>query len=146
MPATRPDRIDDRTPLMLAACADDLCTLFEVILEGADVDAQDADGWTALTHACAKAHYEIAQQLLDSGAGLDVQESNSMKDTPLSMAAQCGNFDLVRLLIHRGADPNRYAGIMAVTAECYARRGGFREISEFLRDCEDKQRRSNKLP
>ena len=145
MPATSSGPIDDRSPLMLAACADDLCTLFELILEGADLHVQNAEGWTALTHACAHGHYEIAQQLLDSGADPDVQESNSMKETPLSLAAQLGDFDLVRLLIHRGADPNRYAGIVAVRAECRARRAGFHEISAFLRYHEDQQLRSTNL-
>ncbi len=78
-------------------------------------------------------------QLLDSGADLDVQESYNFKDTPLSVAAKRGDFDIVRLLIHRGADPNLYVGLPSVRAECYARQGGFHSISEFLLYHEEKR-------
>ena len=123
---------------MLAAGSGDLCALFDLLLDGASVDAQDSNGWTALTYACSRGHYELALQLLDSGADLDVQESYNFKDTPLSIAAKRGDFDLVRLLIHRGADPNLYVGLPSVRAECYARQGGFHSISEFLLYHEDK--------
>lgn len=132
MPAFQPDPVDDRTALMRAACAGDLCELFDLILSGASVDAQDTERWTALSYACWYGQYEIAQQLLDSGADPDVHESYAMVHTPLSLAAQRGDFDLVRLLVAHGADPNIYAGVLAVRAECYARRGGFHDISEFL--------------
>lgn len=141
MPAVQPDPIDGRTALMHAAGEDDLCLLFELLLDGADVQTQDGNGWTALTHASALGHYEIAQQLLDSGADPDVHRSYDMKDTPLSMAARRGSFALVRLLIHHGADPNCYAGIGGMRAECYARRAGFEAIAEFLRSHEDDQLR-----
>ena len=127
---------------MLAAGANDLCTLFDLLLEGASVDAQDGNGWTALTHACHHGCYDIALQLLDSGADLDVQASYTFKDTPLSVAARRGDFDLVRLLIHRGADPNLYVGLHAVRAECYARRSGFHAVSGFLLYHEDQRQRS----
>src|SRR5690349_3238374 len=99
MPAVQPDPLDDRTPLMRAACAGDLCELFDLLLAGAPVDAQDSERWTALSYACWHGQYEIAQQLLDSGADPNVQESYSMVHTPLSLAAKRGDFDLVRLLL-----------------------------------------------
>jgi ankyrin repeat protein len=123
---------------MLAACSNDLCELFDVILSGAVIDARDSCQWTALSYACWYGHYEMALQLLDSGADPDVHESYSMVDTPLSLAAQEGHFDIVRLLIAHGANPNLYAGVMAARAECHARRKGFHAISEFLLYHEDK--------
>jgi ankyrin repeat protein len=144
MPATRPDPIDDRTPLIRAPCADDLCELFDLILSGAPVDAQDSHGWTALNHACSHGNYEIAQQLLDSGANPNLHESYSMIETPLSLAAKCGHFDVVRLLIAHEADPNCYAGSMAIRAECYARREGHLGIAQFLRREEDKRARAGR--
>ena len=139
MPATQPDPIDDRTPLMLAVCADDMCELFDVLLSGAPVDQQDSRRWTALSYASWYGHYEIAQQLLDSGADPNVHDSYSMADTPLSLAAQQGHFDIIRLLIAHDADPNIYAGVSAVRAEWYARRSGHHDISEFLLYHEDKR-------
>ena len=139
MPASQPDPIDDRTPLMLAACADDLCALFEEILAGAEIDKLDSRRWTALSYACRRGHYEIVRQLLDSGANPNVHGSYDMVETPLSLAARHGHFDIVRLLVARGADPDCYAGIPAVKAECFARLAGFHHISEFLLYYEDKR-------
>lgn len=87
MPAFQPDPIDYRTPLMLAASAGDLCELFTCILDGADVNAKDHNGWTALTFACWFGHYEIVTQLLDSNAEPNTCESYDMIDTPLSIAS-----------------------------------------------------------
>jgi len=124
---------------MLATCAGDMCEMFDLLLSGAPVDQQDSRQWTALSYACWYGHYELAQQLLDSGADPNIHESYSMLDTPLSLAAQEGHFDIVRLLIAHAADPNCYAGIVAVRAEWYARRNGHRDISEFLLYHEDKR-------
>ena len=140
MPSCRPDPIDDRTPLMLAACANDLCALFEEILSGAEIDRRDSTRWTALSYACSRGHYEIASQLLDSGADPNVHRSYDMVETPLSLAAGRGHFDIVRLLIAHGADPDCYAGIAGVRAECCARRAGFHHISEFLLYHEDRRK------
>ncbi len=100
MPATPPDPTDDRTPLMLAAGGDALCALFDLLSESVCIDAQDSNGWTALIHACFHGHYEVALQLMDSGTDLNAQKFYHFKDTPLSIAAKRGDFDLVRLLIH----------------------------------------------
>ena len=124
---------------MRAACADDLCELFDLLLSGVPTDQQDSRQWTALSYACLHGHYEIVQQLLDSGADPNVYQSYAMIDAPLSLAAMKGNFDLVRLLIAHNADPNCYAGIAAVRAEWYARKGGHHDISEFLLCHEDKR-------
>jgi len=143
MPA-QPDPVDDRSALMLAVCASDLCELFDVLLSGAHVDQQDSRQWTALSYACWYGNYEIVQQLLDSGADPNIHKSYAMVDTPLSIAAEQGHFDIVRLLIAHDADPNCYAGIEAVRAEWYARTSGHHEISEFLLYHEDKPKKDEK--
>ena len=121
---------------MLAACSGDLCELFDLILSGATIDQHDNNGWTALHYACHRNEYEIAVQLLDSGADPDGADPDplpySLIDTPLTIAAENGNFYLVRLLIARGANPDLYAGHCALRAEYYARSRGFHDISEFL--------------
>ena len=141
MPSIRPDRENKLTPLMQAAREGDLCELFDLLVSGVPIDQRDSWGWTALSHACGQGEYEVAQQLLDSGADPDVHESYSMAMTPLSISAERGHFDLVRLLIARGADPNIYAGGSAVRAECYARWRGFHAISEFLLYREDQRQK-----
>ncbi len=125
---------------MRAACDGNLCELFERILDGDDVNARDHQGWTALTWACLHDEYEIARQLLESDADPDVNGSYDTADTPLSVAATQGYFDLVRLLIAHGANPDIYAGVTAIRAEGYARRNGHHAISEFLLYHEDRPR------
>lgn len=124
---------------MLAACADAVCELFEIVLTGVPIDQQDSNRWTALSYACWYGHYEIVQQLLDSGADPNVHASYAMVDTPLSIAARQGHFDIVRLLIAHNADPDCYAGVVGVRAEWYARQNGHHDISEFLLYHEDKR-------
>jgi ankyrin repeat protein len=142
MPSVKPDPVDDRTPLMLAACSGDLCRLFDLILSGAEIDKQNSRQWTALMYACWYNQYEIVQQLLDSGANPNIHQSYEMVETPLSIAAQQGHFEIVRLLIAHDADPTCYAGISGVRAEWYARRNGHHDISNFLRHEEDKRDRA----
>lgn len=139
MPASKSEPKDDRSPLMLAACAGDLCEVFDLLLSGVDVDQQDSRKWTALMYACWSQNYEIVQQLLDSGAEPNIHQSYDMVETPLSIAAGSGSFEIVRLLIAHNADPNCYAGVAAARAESYARRGGHHEISEFLLYHEDRR-------
>jgi ankyrin repeat protein len=139
MPAFQPDSIDDRTPLMLAACADSLSELFEILLNGVEIDEKDHRGWTALTYAAHFGHYEIVNQLLDSGANPNLVSSYAMIDTPLAEAARLGHFDIVRLLIAHDADPNCYSGIAAARAGAYARWNRHEDISEFLRLHEDQK-------
>jgi ankyrin repeat protein len=93
-------------------------------------------------YACWYNQYEIAQQLLDSGADPNIHRSYDMVETPLSIAAQQGHFEIVRLLIAHDADPTCYAGIAAVRAECHARWNGHLDISNFLLHEEDKRERA----
>jgi ankyrin repeat protein len=139
MPASRPEQNDDRSSLMLAACGGDLCEVFDLLLSGVDLDQQDSRKWTALMYACWSQQYEIVQQLLDSGAEPNIHQSYDMVETPLSIAAENGSFEIVRLLIAHNADPNCCAGIAAARAESYARRAGHHDISEFLLYHEDRR-------
>lgn len=117
---------------MSAVCAGEFGHVLELILDGAELDTRTHKGWTALTYAVKHQEYEIARQLLDSGANPNPVVSYDMEDAPLALAAHQGDFDLVRLLIAHGADPDIYSGIFALRAEGYARRAGHHNISEFL--------------
>ncbi|XP_068761197.1 ankyrin repeat and BTB/POZ domain-containing protein 2-like isoform X2 [Montipora capricornis] len=64
--------------------------------------------WTALCFATTKGHLSICQILLDSGASpngaTDYRRDNQV-ETPLQLASAAGDFELVSLLLKKGADP-----------------------------------------
>lgn len=80
---------------------DEVRTLIE---QGADVNAAQADGMTALHWAVYHDAPEAAKLLVEAGA--DVEVTNRYGVAPLSLACQNGNRELVELLLAAGADPN----------------------------------------
>ncbi|MDH3271469.1 MAG: ankyrin repeat domain-containing protein [Gemmatimonadota bacterium] len=62
-------------------------------------------GFTALHYAARQGHLESAKLLLDAGADIDHQ-SGGDNSSPLLVAVINGNYDLARVLLERGADPN----------------------------------------
>ena len=70
---------------------------------GASVDACDGvKHCTALHMAARRGNVEIAEALLDCGAGLEVRDS--LGDTPLRRAVNCDKTDVAALLLARGSD------------------------------------------
>ena len=75
-----------------------------LLQEGADVDAAQVDGMTALHWAVYHDDADMAGLLVRSGA--DVNAENRYGVPPLSLASTNGNATVVRLLLDSGADPN----------------------------------------
>jgi len=101
------DCIDPKrgTPLMAAVMFGSLDQVRDLLRSGADSDARDSDGRTALFRAAAEpSHIEKAELLIESGATIDVVDLNG--DTPIMYAARFKNFALVRILVDEGADLN----------------------------------------
>lgn len=97
-----------RTPLMLATLGAHF-TLVELLLNAdAQPDLQDKDGKTALMHASMKGDQQIAAVLLRERAGrrANVNIKNKKGRTALRYALDALNLDLIRLLLHKGADPD----------------------------------------
>ena len=92
-------------PLHYAAQNSLKCTEF-LIKNGADVNARDRNGYTAIFEASA---VEIAQVLIENGA--DINIAGWRATTPLKYAIRRQNSDLVRYLISQGADVNYVAEI-----------------------------------
>jgi hypothetical protein len=67
------------------------------------VTALDAEGCTALHHACRQGHNHIVRLLLINGAIVDADESTDAS-TPLHWAAIKNNLEGVELLLNAGAD------------------------------------------
>ncbi|KAG1938020.1 ankyrin repeat and BTB/POZ domain-containing protein [Pimephales promelas] len=84
------------------------------------INSMSEQGMTPLMYACVRGDEAMVQMLLDAGADINsellldaranaegaVQEATeNYTETPLQLASAAGNFELVSLLLERGADP-----------------------------------------
>ncbi len=91
-------------PLADAARQADWAAVQALLQQGADVDARQGDGSTALHWASYWDHREIAALLIR--AGTDVDAATDLGVTPLWAACENGSPALVEILLAAGADPN----------------------------------------
>ena len=82
----------------------DLARITDLLKQGADVKAAQADGMTALHWASYHDDSRMAALLIDAGA--DVKAANDYGVMPLSLACTNGNAEIVEMLLKGGADPN----------------------------------------
>jgi ankyrin repeat protein/outer membrane lipoprotein-sorting protein len=116
-----------RTPLILAA-AYDLPSIIEPLLaRGTDVNAKDDWGDTALMNT---QRGDVGAMLIAHGAKVDIRDCAGQ--TPLTLAARCGESSLVRVLLANGADPNAREPNGA-TALSRAAAGRYTDIVEMLK-------------
>jgi ankyrin repeat protein len=71
------------------AAAGNLSGLQSALAAGADLQARDAQGCTALHFAADRDQLETLQALLEAGADVDARDEDGQ--TPLHYAALCGN-------------------------------------------------------
>lgn len=93
-----------RPPLSDAAKSGDKETLRTLLQKGANVNATEGDGTTALHWAAYRDDLEAADLLLRAGA--KVNAANDLGATPLWTACQNGSEPMVRRLLAAGANPN----------------------------------------
>lgn len=88
------------TPLMIASIEGNL-PLVKTLVQSNKAKI-DHIGWTPLHYASSRGHLEVVQYLLANGAIVDSMSPGNT--TPLMMAVQSGNEQLVKLLLDKGAD------------------------------------------
>ena len=118
-------RRDDsrQTPLMGAAEAGHEGVVRRLLEHGAQINAANKYGETALTLAADGGHTAVVSALLDWGA--DVNVVDEFGDTPLLNAAWGEHEDALRLLLRHRADPNvpnRVGQTAMTTALAFERR------------------------
>lgn len=91
-------------PLANAAEKKDRAKVAALLKQGADVNASQVDGMTALHWATYHDDLSLATLLLKSGAS--AKAGNRYGVTPLSLACKNGNAEIVELLLKTGADAN----------------------------------------
>ena len=90
--------------LVHAARDDDRSAVSALLQRGADPDAREGDGATALAWAAIRGNSAIAALLLDAGA--DPDAANALGITPLALAIENGAGKVARLILESGADPD----------------------------------------
>ena len=88
--------------------------------KGGDPSIADRQGVAPLMHAALLNYTEGADILLDARAPID--QSNRRGETALILAVQSRHLAMVRLLVRRGANPDKADHIAGMSARDYARR------------------------
>jgi ankyrin repeat protein len=119
----------DAALLLDAVQGDDRVAVVKLLAQGAEVNAQQPDGASALAWAVFRCNAGIVRQLLDAGANPDL--TNELGIGPLWLAIQAHSADMVELLLDNGADPNiaRESGETPLMA---AARSGQIDVMELL--------------
>ncbi len=87
--------------LRQAASQGDLSAVNEALTQGADVNAREEFGDTALNLAADSGHLDVVERLLE--AGTDLENLGGADLTPLMNATFSGNVKVVEVLLSRGA-------------------------------------------
>ncbi len=92
-------------PVADAAMRGDTSAVRELIQQGADVNAAQGDGMTALHWAASRGNSRLTSMLLFAGARFNAKTRNGGY-TPLHVAAKAGRSGPIEVIVKAGADPN----------------------------------------
>jgi ankyrin repeat protein len=102
-----PVSVASATGVAAAARNNDLSGVRAQLSAGADVNAPESDGTSALLWATYQSSLELAQLLLDAGA--DPNVANGFGVTPLLQASRTGHAAMLRALLSHGANVEQAA-------------------------------------
>ncbi len=128
-------------PLVDAIKSADIDAVRELLAHDVDVNAEEADGTTALHWAAHKGDVDTVSMLLRADA--DVDARNRYAVTPLALAAGRGSAPIVEALLDAGADPNTSLPEGETVLMAAARTGSVEVIRLLLRNGADIAAREN---
>jgi len=105
------------TPLHRAAAGDDVAAIAKLLSEGAEIDARDGAGATALLVATHGNRVAAARTLIEAGA--DVNAKDDIEDSPYLYAGARVHLEILKMTLSHGADlksTNRYGGTALIPA------------------------------
>ena len=109
-----------QTALIIVTKRRDISWLRFLLAKDADPSIGDRQGVTPLMHAALINFTDGAEELLKEKAPVD--QANRRGETALILAVQSKNVGMVRLLIKRGANPDKADHIAGMSARAYAKR------------------------
>ena len=107
----------------------DAKTVRLLVEKGANVNAADVGGYTALHLAVTEKRLETVRELIKSGGNVNAEEYGN-KCTPLHLACMVGKVEIVKELVEAGAEIEQ-ADKFGMTAIDYAKNN--KEIAEVLK-------------
>ncbi|WP_264705156.1 MULTISPECIES: ankyrin repeat domain-containing protein [unclassified Wolbachia] len=107
----------------------DAKTVRLLVEKGANVNAADVGGYTALHLAVTEKRLETVRELIKSGGNVNAEEYGN-KCTPLHLACMVGKVEIVKELVEAGAEIEQ-ADKFGMTAMDYAKNN--KEIAEVLK-------------
>ncbi|CAI5594292.1 MULTISPECIES: ankyrin repeat domain-containing protein [Wolbachia] len=104
-------------------------TVSLLVEKGANVNAADVEGYTALHLAITEKRLETVRELIKSGGNVNAEEYGS-KCTPLHLACMVGKVEIVEELVKAGAEIEQ-ADKFGMTEMDYAKNS--KEVTEVLK-------------
>lgn len=108
------------TALVIVTKRRDISWLRFLLAKDADPSVADRQGVTPLMHAALINFTDGAEELLNEKAPVD--QANRRGETALILAVQAKNSAMVRLLVKRGANPDKADHVAGMSARAYAKR------------------------
>jgi ankyrin repeat protein len=109
-----------QTALIIVTKRRDISWLRFLLAKDADPSIGDRQGVTPLMHAALINFTDGAEELLKDKAPVD--QANRRGETALILAVQSKNVAMVRLLVKRGANPDKADHVAGMSARAYAKR------------------------
>jgi ankyrin repeat protein len=116
--------------LFTAARIGNLSTLKQLKMQGVDMSAKHAKGYTIAHIAAAYGHLEVLKWLFEHGLELDVKDNGG--STPVHFAAICGHLEVLKWLFEHGLELNVKVNLARIPVHLAAENGHL-EVVKWLK-------------